>query len=83
MSDSQQKPGGISREMLMMVVALTLVTAISAALLGVTNLLTREPIKQAQRASLMQNLEQVMPAHANVPIDSSLLTADGTTVYVG
>jgi len=83
MSDKGSKPGGISREMLMMVVALTLVTAISAALLGFTDLVTREPIKQAQRAALMQNLEQVMPAHANVPIDSSLLTADGTTVYVG
>ncbi|PJC67776.1 MAG: hypothetical protein CO017_10935, partial [Zetaproteobacteria bacterium CG_4_8_14_3_um_filter_59_5] len=61
MSDPDKKVFGISRDMLMMVVALTLVTAISAALLGLTDQVTREPIRQAQRAALMANLEQVMP----------------------
>lgn len=77
-----KRPAGISRDMVMMVVALTLVTAISAALLGLTDQATREPIRQAQREALMQNLEQVMPAHANVPIDDMLTTGDGTKVYL-
>jgi len=82
MSDPDKKVFGISRDMLMMVVALTLVTAISAALLGLTDQVTREPIRQAQRAALMANLEQVMPAHANVPIDDVIATFDGVSVYL-
>lgn len=82
MSESEQKPTGISRDMVMMVVALTLVTAVSAAILGLTDALTREPIKQAQREALIQSLEQVLTPHANVPIDSKLVTADGTSVYM-
>lgn len=58
--------------MLMIVVALTLVTVIAATLLGTTDMFTREPIRQAQRAMLMRSLMQVLPAHANNPIDDKL-----------
>lgn len=81
MSESDKKSKGISREMVMMVLALTLVTAISAALLGLTDKVTREPILEAQRAALLRNLEQVLPAHANVPMDDVVrLDADEDAV---
>jgi len=74
-----------NKEMLMMVIAITLVTVIAAALLGVTDVFTREPIREAQRAMLMRSLMQVLPEHANNPIDDKLLlhTAEqNTTVYL-
>jgi H+/Na+-translocating ferredoxin:NAD+ oxidoreductase subunit G len=69
MTENGEKQGGNSRQMLMMVVALTLVTVVSAALLGLTDSVTRQPIYQAQRETLRRSLEQVLPAHANVPMD--------------
>ncbi|OIO71567.1 MAG: NADH:ubiquinone oxidoreductase subunit RnfG [Zetaproteobacteria bacterium CG_4_10_14_0_2_um_filter_55_20] len=85
MSASEKKTGGINRDMVMMVVALTLVTAISAALLGLTDVVTREPILEAQRAALQRNLEQVLPKHANVPMDDVIRLSDddaATPFYV-
>ena len=85
MSESDNKPTGISRDMLMMVVALTLVTAIAAALLGLTDMVTREPILEAQRAALQRSLGQVLPAHANVPMDDVIrlhADEDATAFYV-
>jgi len=84
-NDVEKKSGGISRDMVMMVVALTVVTVISAALLGLTDRVTREPILEAQRAALKRNLEQVLPPHANVPMDDVIqLDADkkATPFYV-
>ncbi len=69
--------------MLMMVVALTLVTVIAAALLGVTDVYTRGPILQAQREMLHRSLRQVLPEHANSPLDDRMLIqADGRQVAV-
>ncbi len=85
MSDPQAKSGGISRDMVMMVVALTVVTVIAAALLGLTDKFTREPILAAQREMLHRSLGQVLPPHANSPLDETIdiKTATGTrTVYV-
>jgi len=85
MSTSEKKAGGISRDMVMMVVALTLVTAIAAALLGLTDQVTREPIREAQRAALQRNLGQVLPVHANVPMDDVIRLGEddaATTFYV-
>ncbi len=66
-----------------MVLALTLVTAIAAALLGLTDLVTRQPIHEAQRAMLRASLEQVLPPHANNPIDDALTVhADGRDIPV-
>jgi len=64
---------GGRRDMLMMVVALTLVTVIAAALLGVTDVYTRGPILKAQREMLHRSLRQVLPDHANAPMDDTLL----------
>jgi electron transport complex protein RnfG len=85
MSESENKATGISRDMVMMVVALTLVTAIAAALLGLTDMVTREPILEAQRAALQRSLGQVLPAHANVPMDDVVRLQsdeDATSFYV-
>jgi len=74
-----------NKEMLMMVVAITLVTVIAASLLGVTNMFTREPIRAAQRAMLMRSLMQVLPTHANNPIDDKLIlneTGQSMSVYL-
>lgn len=59
--------------MLMMVVALTLTTVIAASLLGITDIFTRVPIIAAQRAMLHRSLKQVLPTHANNPIDDQLV----------
>jgi len=61
-----------NKDMLKMVVALTLTTVISALLLGTTDIFTRQPIIAAQRAMLHRSLEQVLPAHANNPLDDKL-----------
>lgn len=53
------------REQIQMVLALFLVAAIAAVLLGMTDLLTREPIAAAQRQTLHHALEQVLPGHSN------------------
>jgi len=85
MSDSENKQAGISRDMVMMVVALTLVTAIAAALLGLTDMVTREPILEAQRAALQRSLGQVLPTHANEPMDDVIRLQpdeDATAFYV-
>ncbi len=89
MSDSKKRTGksqrGISRDMVMMVVALTLVTVIAATLLGLTDKVTREPILQAQREMLHRSLQQVLPVHTNSTLDETLKikTADGIrTIYV-
>jgi len=69
--------------MLMMVVALTLVTVIAAALLGVTDVYTRGPILKAQREMLHRSLRQVLPEHVNSPMDDRMLIqADGRQVSV-
>ncbi|MDQ6987072.1 MAG: RnfABCDGE type electron transport complex subunit G [Mariprofundaceae bacterium] len=85
MSEENKPKIGISRDMLRMVVALTLVTMIAAALLGVTDKFTREPILQAQREMLHRSLGQVLPPHANSPLDDAfdIKLADGMrTVYI-
>jgi len=50
-----------------MVIALVLVAVIAAVLLATMNIVTREPIAQAQRESLHRALNQVLPQHANDP----------------
>lgn len=58
--------------MLLMVLALTGVALVATLLLGVTDMVTREPIRNAQRAMLHSTLEQVLPPHANSPIDDQI-----------
>jgi len=69
--------------MVMMVVALTVVTLVATLLLGVTDLVTREPIHDAQRAMLHRTLEQVLPPHANSPMDDQVtVKRDGKPIPV-
>ncbi|MDX8406708.1 MAG: RnfABCDGE type electron transport complex subunit G [Mariprofundus sp.] len=53
------------REQMQMVLALFVVAAISAVLLGLTDMATREPIAQAQKEALHRALKQVLSAHDN------------------
>ena len=57
----------LDRDQLRMVVALFAVAAIAAILLGLTDMVTREPIAAAQKAALHAALKQVLPAHRNDP----------------
>jgi len=71
------------RGMVMMVIALTLVTVIAASLLGITDMFTRKPIRDAQLAMLHRSLKQVLPIHANNPISDKLtLHMDGRNIPV-
>jgi len=66
-----------------MVLALLLVAVIAAALLGITDIFTREPIAQAQKEALHRALVQVLPAHANDPQAEQLnIGSDDSTVHI-
>lgn len=53
------------REQIHMVIALFVVAVIAAAILGITDIYTREPIAQAQKEALRKALQQVLPQHGN------------------
>lgn len=57
----------LDKDQIRMVFALFVVAAIAAIVLGLTDLVTREPIAAAQKAALHQALQQVLPAHHNDP----------------
>ncbi len=72
------------KDQLHMVLALLLVAVIAAALLGITDMFTREPIAQAQREALHRALVQVLPAHTNDPQADQLVIgsqADAVQIY--
>jgi len=54
-----------------MVIALLVVAVLSTAFLGITHMLTRAPIEQAERQALMDALMQVLPEHSNDPIQDT------------
>jgi len=53
------------RDQMRMVLAIVVVAVLAAAILGVTDILTREPIARAQKEALHKALTQVLPKHAN------------------
>jgi electron transport complex protein RnfG len=63
----------IEREQWRMVVALGLVAVIAALILGLADMVTREPIAEAQREMLHKALKQVLPEHANDPLQDILV----------
>ncbi|HKI62034.1 MAG TPA: RnfABCDGE type electron transport complex subunit G [Mariprofundaceae bacterium] len=66
------------KDQLQMVMALFLVAVIAAALLGITDMFTREPIAMAQKEALHRALEQVLPVYANDPqSDEVEIVSDG------
>ena len=64
-----------------MVLALTTVAVLAALLLAMTHLVTRQPILQAQRAMLHASLRQVLPPHANDPLDDVVHVA-GRSIHI-
>jgi Na+-translocating ferredoxin:NAD+ oxidoreductase subunit G len=56
------------REQLQMVVALVAVAVVAVLFLGLTDMVTREPIAAAQREALNKALLQVLPEHSNDPL---------------
>jgi len=66
---SSEKRKLIEPEQIKMVVALMLVAVIAALLLGLTDMVTRAPIAEAKKAALHRALGQVLPAHANDPLE--------------
>ncbi|MDQ6952406.1 MAG: RnfABCDGE type electron transport complex subunit G [Mariprofundaceae bacterium] len=60
-----------SKEQWRMVTALLLVAVLSTTFLGITNILTRAPIAEAERQALMDALMQVLPKHNNDPIQDT------------
>ena len=61
----------LSQEQWRMVLALLAVAMVSTALLALTQSLTKAPIAQAERQALMQALMQVLPKHANNPLEDT------------
>jgi len=70
----------IDRDQIRMVIALFVVAVIAAAVTGLTNMFTREPIANAQKAALHNALQQVLPAHTNDP-QMEKVTVNDTTIY--
>ena len=58
----------IDREQIQMVVALVAVAVVAVLFLGLTDMVTREPIATAQREALNRALLQVLPEHSNDPL---------------
>ncbi len=56
------------REQIQMVVALLAVAVVAVLFLGLTDMVTREPIAVAQKQALNRALEQVLPEHSNDPL---------------
>ncbi|MES0372576.1 MAG: RnfABCDGE type electron transport complex subunit G [Mariprofundaceae bacterium] len=61
------------REQIQMVLALLAVAVVAVLFLGLTDIVTREPIAEARKAALHKALEQVLPSHVNDP-QSDLIT---------
>jgi electron transport complex protein RnfG len=71
----------ISKEQRTMVLALLVVAVLCAIILGLTDQLTRDPIAEAQRQSMMKALMQVLPEHANDPLSDQKVVA-GKSYYI-
>jgi len=70
----------IDRDQIRMVIALFVVAVIAAAVTGLTDIFTREPIAAAQRQALHKALQQVLPVHSN-DAQAAKITVNGTTIY--
>jgi len=73
----------LDKDQIRMVIALFVVAAIAAILLGLTDMVTREPIAAAQKAALHKALQQVLPQHSNDPqLDKIVLDSDGSLLDI-
>jgi electron transport complex protein RnfG len=62
----------IEPEQVKMVIALLLVAIVATLLLGLTDMVTREPIAKAEKEALHKALGQVLPPHANDPLEEMI-----------
>ena len=70
----------IDREQIQMVVALVAVAVVAVLFLGLTDMVTREPIAAAQKEALNRALLQVLPEHSNDPLaDAFEMEIDGSS----
>jgi electron transport complex protein RnfG len=72
------------KELVKLVLALTLVSVIAGALLSITQKCTAEPIRLAEQRQLMDSLRKVLPPAEGDPLVLTLPAADGgsNTFYV-
>ncbi|NWF36037.1 RnfABCDGE type electron transport complex subunit G [Mariprofundus sp. KV] len=68
------------RDQMRMVLAIVVVAVLAAGILGVTNILTREPIARAQKEALHKALAQVLPQHAN-DAQADSFNVDAVAIY--
>jgi len=71
----------IDKDQMRMVLALFVVAVIAAAVTGLTDIFTREPIANAQRQALHKALLQVLPTHSNDP-QEAMITVENTAIYL-
>lgn len=71
----------MDQEQRKIVIALLIVTVVSAGLLGLTDMLTRAPIAAAEKEALHVSLEQVLPPHSNDAQADSFTLQGRSTVY--
>jgi electron transport complex protein RnfG len=62
----------IEAEQVKMVIALLVVAIVATLLLGLTDMVTRAPIAEAEKAALHKALGQVLPPHANDPLEEMI-----------
>ncbi|MBL4774617.1 MAG: RnfABCDGE type electron transport complex subunit G [Mariprofundus sp.] len=70
----------IDKDQMRMVLALFVVAVIAAAVTGVTDIFTREPIAAAQKEALHKALQQVLPQHSNDP-QMDKIEVEDTAIY--
>jgi len=68
------------RDQIRMVLAIFVVAVLAAAIVGLTDIVAREPIAEAEKQALHKALVQVLPKHQNDP-QADLLSVDGVTLY--
>jgi len=66
----------MDREQWRMALALAAVAAVATVLLGITDLLTRQPIVEARQHAMHEALMEVLPQHANDAL-ADVVTVDG------
>jgi len=67
----------MDREQWRMALALAAVAAVATLLLGVTDLVTRQPIVEARQQAMHEALTEVLPAHSNDALADAVAVAGG------
>ena len=70
------------KEIVKLIVVLTLICVVAAVALAQVYAITKEPIAHEKRMELLGAIQQVVPAYTNEP-DKDEITADGRSFYPG